>query len=269
MTYRQNPHGAPTTGAADKPASPDADAVLLADMRDQHTRAWVAFQRRFRPILEANARRLRIPTQHWPVCIAEVLDDEAMRLSSGAGAQPLDLPAYLVRASQHRYLRLKRAESSRSRAHDAASDPVGEEHVVSSTCSQASLEASIGVDTFAENGVGGLTRLADDLLATLSADDRLILAWVGERVPHRFIADWLGMSYGACTKRVWRLCRRLRARALTVAEQYDGDDRRDVDRLLRRVARFAPADAKSQMSGATDAKSPMRLNTASFEESTG
>jgi hypothetical protein len=247
----------------------DADAALLADMRDdQHARAWMTFQRRFRPILEANARRLRIPSQHWPVCIAEVLDDEAMRLSSGVSAQPLDLPAYLVRASQHRYLRLKRAESSRSRAHDAASDPIGEEHVVSSTCSQASLEASIGVDASVGDSAGGLARLANDLLAPLSNDDRLILTWLGQRIPHRSIADWLGMSYGACTKRVWRLCRRLRDRACMIAERYEGDERRDVERLLRRVAPVAPVNAKSRAMGATDATASAVAIDATAAEST-
>lgn len=270
VTPTPSSQDASAAGAFARRRPHDTDAALLADMRDrQRSHAWIAFHLRFRPILEANARRLRIPSQHWPVCIAEVLDDEAMRLSSDVAVQPLDLPAYLVRASQHRYLRLKRAESSRSRAHDAASDPIGDEHVVSSTCSQASLEASIGVDASVRDVAGGLARLANDLFADLSADDRLILTWLGQRISHRSIADWLGMSYPACTKRVWRLCRRLRARALTIAEQYDGDDRRDVERLLRRVARVAHGDANSQPAGATDANASAADEDASGGETMG
>lgn len=270
VTPTPNPHGAASADASATPAYHDADAALLADMRDhRHTHAWLAFQRRFRPILEANARRQRIPAHHWPVCIAEVLDDEAMRLSSGVAAQPLDLPAYLVRASQHRYLRLKRAESSRSQAHDAASDPIGDEQVVSSTCSQASLDASSGIDACEQHVARGLVRLVEDLVATLSTDDRLILSWLGECVPHRSIADWLGMSYGACTKRVWRLCRRLRDRAVMIAQEYDGDDRRDVERLMQRVARVARADAKSRRAGATDANGRIPASDASVEKSRG
>jgi DNA-directed RNA polymerase specialized sigma24 family protein len=209
-------------------------------MRDRgQTRAWRAFHTRFHRLLEAHARRQRIPAEHWPVCITEVLDDEALRLASRQSLQPLDLPAYLVRASHHRYLRIKRAEVARARVYGWAGETVEGGDVVASTCSQASLAASAGPESSTPHVSPAVRRLTDDLTARLSPEDRLVLVWLGERVSHRQIAEWLGISYAACTKRIWRLCRRLRTRAIARAGDYSSDDRRALARVLRGCAAFS------------------------------
>ena len=87
----------------------------------------------------------------------------------------------------------------------------------------------------------------------LSGEQQRLLGWEERRVPHRQIAEWLGLRYEATTKRIWRLKRRLQA--LTVAYHAvasTDEERRELERLFRRagvslagaaaVTRIAPRD---------------------------
>ena len=59
-----------------------------------------------------------------------------------------------------------------------------------------------------------------------------MLAWVGEAVPHRTIADWLGITRDAAKKRIARLCRRLRSLTDDIRQQLSPNERRDFDFLF-------------------------------------
>ena len=83
-------------------------------------------------------------------------------------------------------------------------------------------------------------QLAAALRAATTTDEQLLLTWVAERVPHRTIAAWLGVTYDAAAKRVWRLCRRLRAAAVRHVEALAADERREVERFLRRAGALPP-----------------------------
>jgi hypothetical protein len=137
------------------------DAALAAALATSDVAVWAEFDARFRPLLEAHARRVRIPTELWPQCVDEVLEDEAMRLAEG-GAVPAHVGAYLVRAAYHALLRARRAAARRERRYGAASldgpdvpggragrggaeaGPTGAERVVFAVCSAAALRASRG-----------------------------------------------------------------------------------------------------------------------------
>jgi len=54
-------------------------------------------------------------------------------------------------------------------------------------------------------------------------------------MPHRQIAEWLGVSYDAATKRIWRLKRRLQSLAAEHYARISGaHERRELERLFRR-----------------------------------
>ena len=85
-------------------------------------------------------------------------------------------------------------------------------------------------------------------------EERLLLTWLAERVSHRMIATWLGVSYDAATKRIWRLCRKLRAAAVRHVGALAPEERAEVERFFRRagvlpplVAAVSPAAARRDL----------------------
>ena len=211
------------------------DDTLLKAMRSGDPIAWGIYETRFRPLLETYARRTKIPVWDWPVCVVEVLEDEGLRLSR-RHAGPVNLAAYLIAAVRHRFLRLKRAESCRVKNYDAASEDRSGEWVVSSLCSEDSLCTSSGPDDDARLMSAALHRLATELRAGLTTEEESILVWVSEQVPHAQIAEWLGVRYDACTKRIWRLCRRLRSETGVRRATYSRAEQDEIDRFLRRAS---------------------------------
>jgi hypothetical protein len=212
-----------------------SDAELIAALRRNDATAWTAFHARFRPKLEAYANKADIPRWEWPACITDVLADESLRLAHPDAEVPRRLDAYLIRAVRNKYLYSKRAASCRDRNHLAASDQRSGEWFIPTTCSEDARRASAGPDGEQLEISDSLRRFAHDLSSGLSDDERAILNWVSEGVPRRTIATWLGVRHEACAKRIWRLCRRLRAEAARHTKNYDGRARLDVERFLRRA----------------------------------
>jgi hypothetical protein len=217
--------------------SPDvsSDADLLAAMRRHDTVAWGVFAARYRPILEAYARKNKIPTSEWAACIDDLLADEALRLSQPDVVAPDHLAAYLIRAVRHRYLYIKRSASCRDRNYSAASEDRAGESVISSACSEDALRSSAGPDASPIGISGALRRLAGDLRAGLTDEEESLLIWASEGVPRRRIAEWVGMSHEACAKRIWRLCRRLRLECTKRSGLYSLRDQAEIERFLRRA----------------------------------
>ena len=212
-----------------------ADAELIAALRRNDAGAWSAFHARFRPTLEAYANKTDIPRWEWAACISDVLADESLRLARHDADVPRSLDAYLIRAVRNKYLYTKRAASCRDRNHLAASAQLAGEWFIPTTCSEDARRASAGPDGETLEISDALRRLARDLSERLTAEERAILNWVSEGIPRRTIATWLGVGHEACAKRIWRLCRRLRAEAAERSRSYDGRTRREVDRFLRRA----------------------------------
>ncbi len=267
------------TAGAPEPGTPAArrraaralgDAALARALGSGDAAAWGEFDARFRPLLEAYARRVRIPPALWPQCVDEVLEDEAMRLADGA-PPPEQLGAYLVRAAYHRMLRARRAATRRERRYGAGAPAAGgaAERVVLSVCSAAVLRASDGPraadgapaawdDGGAEEGGPGddgspasavLARAAAALAARLTDAERQLLAWVAEQVPRRQIAEWVGDGYEATRKRIQRLTRRLQTDALRLAAELPPAERHEFERFLRRAGRPAADAAAATAAG--------------------
>ncbi|HEY9227980.1 MAG TPA: hypothetical protein VIP11_15085 [Gemmatimonadaceae bacterium] len=205
-------------------------------MRCGDASAWRTFDARFRPALEAYAAKSNIPRWEWPSCITELLADEALRLTRDDAVLPRRLDAYLVRAVRNKYLYLKRGSTCRDRNHLAAAVERPGEWVIPSTCSDHARRSSAGPDAPAANSSDALLKLARDVRDGLSDEERVILDWVAESVPRRTIAEWLGMNHDACAKRIWRLCRRLRSEVARRSKTFEGSERREIERFLRRAA---------------------------------
>jgi DNA-directed RNA polymerase specialized sigma24 family protein len=227
------------------------DAALVDAMRAGVPEAWVEFDARFRPLLERFALRVGIPRWDWSVCITEVLDDEALRLVERAAELPQHLTAYLVRAVRSRFLEQKRAAMRRNHRYasaasadsttDGAVGAVVSEHARRACDPPRVAEERIGAS-------GALTHFARALGAHLSKEEQQMLAWVAEGVPRRVIAEWLGISREAAKKRIARLCSRLRAVAAEASKELAIEERREVDRMMRR----ASAPRRISRSGESD-----------------
>lgn len=250
------------------------DAALVAALAAGDAAAWAEFDARFRPLLEAYARRVRVPPALWPQCVDELLEDEAMRFADGAPA-PERLGSYLVRASYHRLLRARRAAVRRERRYGAGSADVGAgampgaERVVLSVCSAAALRASDGPRgsdgapaAWDDGGAEGsdasavLARAAAALAARLTDAERQLLVWVAEQVPRRQIAEWVGDGYEATRKRIQRLTRRLQADAVRFAAELPAAERHEFERFLRRAGSAAGGAAGAARAGGTATPSP-------------
>jgi DNA-directed RNA polymerase specialized sigma24 family protein len=218
-----------------------SDGALIAAMHAGDDWAWAEFDARFRARLEQYARHIGVPTARWDECITEVIEDAALKLTSDAAAVPTNLTAYLIRAIRNRAVTLARAAARRHRRYMQAS-AVGEpEAVVWSLCSESALQASGTTardatdDRAYESASRARRRLGAALIAALSEEEQCIIGWVAEAVPYRQIAAWLGASYDATSKRIWRLCRRLRQAAPIHASAFDTAERAELERFFRRV----------------------------------
>ena len=219
-----------------------SDAALVEAMRDGNEMAWGEFVDRFRPLLERFAQRTRIPPSDWDTCIMDVLGDTALKLAARRLVLPTSLGTYLVRAVRNRHLELQRAAARRDHYYTSASDANTVEHVVMSLCSESTLRASAGSDSTDAVASSALVRLAAILRAELSEDEVLLLSWRSAGVPHRQVAQWLGISYEAAAKRATRLSQRLRAIAWLRAERFPPEERPELARFFRRVGITASDD---------------------------
>lgn len=218
------------------------DQALVAAMREGDDWAFGEFLARFRPVLAQYAEG-RIPSELHAECIDEVLEDEALRLVNPRSIVPMQLRAYLVGAVRKRHLALKRSSARRRRRHEEAAYDAyvapdgGPTPVVRSVCAESTIAASYGTPMSEPPAPTALELLAGAMSAELDEETVRLLTWIGRAVPHRTIAEWLGKSYDATTKQIWRLCRRLERAAPQHAAALPADVQRELERFFRRVER--------------------------------
>lgn len=207
------------------------DRELLREMRAGEFAAWAEFEARFRPLLEHVAGRMRIPSADWAECVGEVIEDEAIKLSTQDAVAPASVVAWLVAAMRRRYLTLQRTAGRRDRRYAAAAAAApGGERVVATACSASMLKVSEPV--LDEPEAMPLARLGRLVAAELSESDRLLLMWCAEGVPRRLIAEWTGTSYESTRKRIQRLCAKVRGVARQHAARFSLAERRVLERAL-------------------------------------
>src|SRR5262245_52725264 len=209
---------------------------LVARMRRDESDAFNDFFRCFRPLLMAEARRLRVQPALCREMVDECLDDVAMRLRRYTAPVPRSLASYLVRALRIHRLALRRDERRRTDrelgGETSDDEPAGP---VVSSLSQAALRASAGPDLDRTPGSTALERLATMVEEGLSVEEELILSWVSRWVPQSDIAEWLGITHGAARNRVMRLRARLKDVALQHAASFTGRERLELADFFRRT----------------------------------
>ncbi|MFN2399801.1 MAG: RNA polymerase sigma factor [Gemmatimonadaceae bacterium] len=212
------------------------DLELIDAMRRKDAWAWAEFFERFRRLLTRHAAHIRIPSEHWDVCIEEVLTAAAAHYSTPGVTPPSSMKQFLLLRCRRRYFNVKRARERRERHYAAATGARegSEEQVVPSVASEYYLRASRGQDAEYSSSLA-LERLSKTLVEGLTDDEQRILAWLGEQVPYRDIAAWLGMSYGALAVKIHRLRKRLCDVAFDHADRFEPEDQREILRFLRRA----------------------------------
>jgi len=217
------------------------DPALIDAMRGGDDWAFGEFLARFRPVMLAYAQ-YHIADVLIPECVDDVLEDAAIELADPRAAVPLQLRAYLVGAVRRRHLALHRSGTRRRRWYEEAARAAmctsdGGEAVIRSVCAESTIAASRGIDEVHVDGPTAIQRLALAMERELDDETRRILAWLGQSVPHRQIAVWLGKNYEATTKQIWRLCRRLERAAPAYAAAMSAADQREIERFFRRAQR--------------------------------
>ena len=207
---------------------------LVARMRRDEPEAYREFFRYFRPLLIAEARRLRIQPALWQELADECLDDVAMRLRRYTTPIPRSLAPYLVRALRIHRLALRRDERRRADGDGDRSetDPAAP---LTSALSQDALRASAGPDHEPTPASTALERLASMVEEGLSREEEVLLSWVSRYVPQSDVAQWLGISHGAARNRVMRLRARLKEVALQHVATFTGRERDELREFFRRT----------------------------------
>jgi RNA polymerase sigma factor (sigma-70 family) len=211
------------------------DRQVVAAMQREEIAAMHEFFARFAPMLSREAQRLGARGAAVDEIVVDVLDDVAVALARPDAPLPRSLPGYLTRALRNAMANAERARARRRGRSTRAAEATGDD-IVAQAASAASLHAAAGPDHEPPRPAPALQRLVAVLEGTLAEDERRMLAWVGEWVPQRLIADWLGISHGAVRVRVMRLRERLRAAAHEYAATLDAAERAVLDDFFRRTA---------------------------------
>jgi len=213
---------------------------LVAGMRKDEPGAFKEFFRCFRPLLIAEARRLRVQPALCHEIVDECLDDVAMRLRRYTTPIPRSLAPYLVRALRIHRLAQRRGDQRRADGErDGKASDDDQTAPLASSVSQAALRASAGPDGERTPASAALERLASMIEEGLSEEEEAILSWVSRWVPQSDIAEWLGITHGAARNRIMRLRARLKEVALQHAATFTGRERLELAEFFRRT--FATA----------------------------
>lgn len=214
------------------------DRELIARVRQLDPAALRAFFMRFHPLLMREARVFRVPFGLREELVTECLDDAAVALIRHTTPIPRSLPGHLLTAFRHDVLNARRNEGRRDVRNRTAvrEGSAPHEWIIPETASEHALRSSEGPDDNERLLAPVLDRLASVLDEGLSSEERDLLTWVGQRIPQRTIAGWLGLSYGAVRTRVLRLRERLRQAAMRHAGQSSAEERIALQCFFRRTA---------------------------------
>ena len=211
-------------------------------MRRNEDGAFREFFERFAPLIAALARVHPLPGTDGDERVTEFLDDAAMRFCLPTTPLPRSLTAYLAASFRKRSLNGARDLRNRVRLRDDNAVGAGglAERAMPGAVSENSLRTSYGPGLEAPLLGQAIERLAAELERGLSPEERRVLGWLGQRVPQREVAAWLGTTHGALRVRVARLRARLRDAAFRYADRLDGNERAEIDRFFRRIDVVVP-----------------------------
>jgi RNA polymerase sigma factor (sigma-70 family) len=207
-----------------------SNAELIAAVRQGSFEALREFYARFEPLLARYAVRAGISLESWEDDAHDVLSDVVLSLISDekrARTKPRDdvrdIHSYIQRAFRNRMLTAYRSAARRDQRDARAI-----------SCSESAVRASGGDNGDASTVSPAIARLAAVLDAELTSDERQMLTWVGNAVPMRDVASWLGINYSAAKVRLSRARSRLRERALRHVHECAGAEREALVAFFRR-----------------------------------
>jgi RNA polymerase sigma factor (sigma-70 family) len=247
---------APTDDSGPRsPAASDAhadDAAVLARMRLGDEDAWAEFYERFMPMLRLLARRLRRHDEGAEQLAEDVLTDVADRLARETTPAPARLAAYLAAAFTRRLADAVRTACRRRALEARAAEDVSgsAERVLRDVVSEYAVRASAGPGREgdlpdARRLAPALARLAAALGDACTAEERVLLRLLADRVPQPEAARELGLTYGAARARIHRFRKRVWRWASAYVAELPEHERAEIRRFLRRAGGAAALVADS------------------------
>lgn len=190
----------------------------------------------FQPVLLEHARRLGIPPGNANEIVMTFLDDKVTELVK-MDIEPASLAGYVVRSFRNRVFNIRRDEQTRDGIHDNAMTYVGSaaQRIVAECHSEYGIRSAIP-DDGAPFLRPALVKLSEYSAAQLTNDEVGLLMAMGDRVPMREIAEWLGINYANCRVKAHRLRGRIAKLALQYIQQLEPAEREEVQRFLKRAA---------------------------------
>lgn len=210
------------------------DRELIVAMRTGTSAAFDEFIARYEPLLRSRTSRSSLPSWERDDCVADTLQSVILHLLRPDVRAPATMAAYLTRALHNRLADASRARCLRNAVEDSEADQVDPamDHAAMSTMSRYSVEACAPADEARVSLPCGLEHLAAALVRPLTDEERLLISWEGNMIPHRTVAEWLGISRAAATKRIWRLRTRLREAAAAYARSLPPPEQVEVERYF-------------------------------------
>ena len=230
------------------------DQALMGRMRLGEVEAFREFFARYEPMLNEIAGQQGSARRQAQALVLDVLDDVAERIRGHRVARIVSLAGYLANALRNRMVDQSRARAIRERLELAAVselDGAGQ-GVLRSACSAYSLRSARSPDAADDARDPIAEAFHRHIDGLLSDEERQLLGWLGERVPQREVAEWIGSTHSATRTRVHRL----RARVLTEARAYiarlPSAEREHLERTFFTRARLALATDLPERRGSDD-----------------
>lgn len=219
------------------PAPWRSPASYIAAIAMGETAALRALYLFYAPLLRDQARQLGTPAEERAELVTTVLDDFVLRVQSD-GIVPYDVARYLVAAVRNR-IRTRRRDRARARAlHERAysTTAASGQRIVAESHSEFSLRSAHASDDDPSITLGAaIGKLAEWSALMLRPEELVLMIGVSRHVPLRDVAGQLGISYAAARVRVHRLRGRFRTLVLQHVASLDPNEKREVERFLRRT----------------------------------
>jgi len=189
----------------------------------------------YAPLLRDQARRMSVDLDECDQVVCTLLDDVVLNLMENQ-LTPRHLARYLVGALRNRVRKHHRDAQRRRTAHDSAYAEIGasRQRIVAECHSEYGLHASLigGGDVFPLRSA--IVKFAAKAARELTPDEKTMMVAVGRHVPLRDVAVQLGITHGAARVRLHRVRERFRRLATQYLMMLKPDERREVERFLRR-----------------------------------
>lgn len=236
------------------------DAALLAAIQRGETDAIDEFLERFQEVVMSQAKLLRVPRAEWRAWTSDLLCDVVVGLMRKTRPAPRSMVAYLITAARNKDRATRREWTiHQARIAERAIDLAGTERVLTTACSESSVQATYGPDWEPAPLPPVLDRLVSAMESALGPEERRLLSWVAQRTSYSTIARMLGEQRSTIVKRVTRLRARLITTALRFGESLGAAERGELVRFFRRTGAYDPAALEALARGDRDVRMyPMR-----------